>query len=142
MDSNLWWNGPDWLSDFCHSTVDDSSDFKLTGSEYADAEDEAKGQSRACNVNTPRSLSLDEMIGNLIETCSTLTKIERSLAFCVRFISNCRKKKEDRTVTKLTLAELELARREIFKYSQRICFKEDLNNLQNGDTLSPASRLR
>ncbi|RLU26233.1 hypothetical protein DMN91_000026 [Ooceraea biroi] len=50
-------------------------------------------------------------------------------------------KRTDRICTKLTLAELQAAQREIIKYSQSVYFHDDVKNLKNKRQLSPTSRL-
>ncbi|KMQ89533.1 hypothetical protein RF55_10829 [Lasius niger] len=118
-DNYLWWNGPRWLTEPPQSAESDNYNCELTDDDRHHAERETRRESRVCNFIITQPSSLNEIICKLIEDCSTLTKIERSLAYCLRFISNCRKGKKHRVLTGLTLTELDLARREIIKYSQR-----------------------
>lgn len=120
----------------------DNHNCELTDDERYHTEKETRRESKACNLNTHQPSSLDEMIHKLIENCSTLTKIERSLAYCLRFIFNCRKSKEHRIVAGLTLTELERARREIIKYSQRTHFQEEIKGFQIKGRLNENSRLQ
>ncbi|XP_011699619.1 PREDICTED: uncharacterized protein LOC105456927 [Wasmannia auropunctata] len=139
--SDLWWNGPEWLSKFNQSAGIEEPNYELTRKDFSNIRTESKKETLVCSANVARSLPSNEVIGKLLRDCSSLTKIERSLAYCLRFISNCRKKEEDRILTRLTLQELDFARLEIIKYSQRIYFLEDLRNLRDNRKLSQSSQL-
>ncbi|XP_011858578.1 PREDICTED: uncharacterized protein LOC105556116 [Vollenhovia emeryi] len=140
-DSHLWWNGPEWLAVPSHSPDPEKSEWEFIEDDISSAKEEMRRERQVCHLSVQQPSSPSEIIHKLVEDCSTLTKIERSLAYCLRFISNCRKKKEDRILSRLTLPELEEARCEIIKYSQHVHFKEDLRNLQGNKGLSRASRL-
>ncbi|XP_071578820.1 uncharacterized protein [Temnothorax nylanderi] len=141
-DNHLWWNGPKWLSDIHQLEKNEEHNRELTEEELYDAENESRKESQVCHLHTHQSSASDDVIHKLVRDCSTLTKIERSLAYCFRFIFNCRKKRKDRILTRLTLGELNLAKREIIKYSQRMYFQEDLKSLQDKRELHRSSQLQ
>lgn len=136
----LWWKGPGWLTDPHHSTRDKNSEEKMTENVVSYAKDEARKKSSIYSLSTQSSLN--ETIDKLVKDCFALTKIKRSLAYCLRLGSNCRKPKEERIFFKLALPELDLARCEIIKYSQRNSFQDDLKNLQDKRKLNHANRLQ
>ncbi|XP_071643007.1 uncharacterized protein [Temnothorax longispinosus] len=137
-DNHLWWNGPKWLSDTHQLERNTDHNRELTKEELYDAENESKKESQVCHLHTQQSSASDDVIHKLVRDCSTLTKIERSLASGLYLIA-CNRK--DRILTRLTLRELNLARREIIKYSQRIYFQKDLKSLQDRRELHRSSQL-
>lgn len=104
-------------------------------------DEEAKKESRICNISIHQPFLPNEVIQRLIKDCSNLTKIERSLAYCFRFISNSRKKPEARIFSRVTFSELHNAKREIIKYSQNTYFPEELKNLRAEQELNRSSKL-
>lgn len=115
--------------------------FGITEEELSSVEQETKGETRACNLCIQLSSSLNEIIDQLVTNCSSLTKIERSFAYCLRFIANCRKKTMKRIISKLTLPELNTVHCYIIKYSQQLYFSENLKKLQDNQELNPSSKL-
>lgn len=140
--SALWWKGPDWLDKFGQLNMRDECDWNINTQVQLLINGKAKREAPVCNLNTQNLAASDAVIHSLIENCSTLTKIERTLAYCFRYISNCRKKREYRMLSGLTLPELEVARREIIKYSQQIHFPEDLKSLRDKGKLLHTSKLQ
>ncbi|XP_011174462.3 uncharacterized protein LOC105206677 [Solenopsis invicta] len=140
-DSSLWWNGLEWLLSIRQSTNHEESNWELYEEDLASVEFESKGEVRCCNVNAQQASSYGEAIAKLIERCSTLTKIERSLAYCIRFVSNCRKKGENKILTRLTLSEIATAHMELIKHSQLIYFPDDIKDLRVKGELRQSSQL-
>ncbi|XP_011060067.1 PREDICTED: uncharacterized protein LOC105149388 [Acromyrmex echinatior] len=130
-DNSLWWNGSKWLSYIRPITSERNLDLKFAEDAVHRAEIEAKQLTAVCNLIVPQLLVSNETINTLITNCSTFTRIERILAYCIRFLHNCRKGHEDRELFKLTLPELELSRHEVLKHSQRVYFAKELKCLQN-----------
>jgi len=142
-ESRLWWNGPEWLAELHSFTARQNLDcISLTEEDFCQVEKETKKNEQLCHLNVRRLSLPDAVIRKIVENCSILTKIERSLAYCFRFIHNCRKKGDERILSNLTLQELDTAHREIIKYSQDSYFQEDLKNLKNKRDLDRTSRLR
>jgi len=84
---------------------------------------------------------MDDVIYKLIQNCSTLTKIERTVAYYFRFISNSQRKLEDRVLDGLTMQELTRAQNTLIKYSQNSFFKEDIFHLQKQGQVKLTSKL-
>jgi len=141
--SRLWWNGPEWLAKLPSFIARQKSDcINLTEEDFCQVEKETKKSEQLCHLNVQQSSLSDEVIRKIVEECSNLTKVERSLAYCFRFIRNCGKKSDERILSNLTLQELDIAHREIIKYSQGSYFQEDLKNFKNKRELDRTSRLR
>ncbi|XP_036146422.1 uncharacterized protein LOC118646820 [Monomorium pharaonis] len=142
-DHYLWWNGPKWLMEPCQATTLEESSFEPSEQDVfnAEAEANARVESRICNVNIRQPKSSNEIIHQLVENCSSLTKIERSLAYVYRFVFNCRNRGEDKILTRLSLQELATARQDIIKYSQYKYFSEELRSLLAKLKLNQSSRL-
>ncbi|KYN14636.1 hypothetical protein ALC57_13143, partial [Trachymyrmex cornetzi] len=140
-DNSLWWNGPDWLADQCPVTSRGDSNVRFTDDAVYRAEVEAKRFTTVYNLSVPQLLASNETINTLITDGSAFTKIERTLAYCIRFVHNCRKRREDRILFNLTVLELEFARREVLKYSQSVYFAEERKCLQNKRELNKSSSL-
>ncbi|XP_018376047.1 PREDICTED: uncharacterized protein LOC108769525 [Trachymyrmex cornetzi] len=139
-DNRLWWYGPKWLSESLRPAHGEELHPNVLESDMADAEIEAKGRSRLCHLNV-QQFSPNESLHRLIQDCSTLTKIERSLAYCLRFLHNCRKEPRDRLRTRLTLQEINESRRMIIKYTQSFYFQEELGNLQGQGQMKASNKL-
>ncbi|XP_018393393.1 PREDICTED: uncharacterized protein LOC108772368 [Cyphomyrmex costatus] len=138
-DNQLWWHGPKWLSEPLPAN---SKQFppEVSEDDIANVETETKVKARLCHLHTQQSFQ-NESIHKLIQDCSTMTKIERSLAYCLRFIGNCRKKVGDRLQTKLTLQEIGEVRQMIIKYTQNLHFREELQNLQGKGQMKASNKL-
>lgn len=93
----------EWLSDLHQSARNEEHNWEFTEDDLFDVEIESKKESRVCHLNMHQLSTSNEIIHKLVKDCSTLTKIERSLAYCFRFISNSRKKKEERILIRLNL---------------------------------------
>ncbi|XP_011061839.1 PREDICTED: uncharacterized protein LOC105150443 [Acromyrmex echinatior] len=141
-DNSLWRNGPKWLSYIRPITSEGNLDLEFAEDAIHRAEIEAKQLTAVCNLIVPQLLVSNETINTLITNCSTFTRIERILAYYIRFLHNCRKGHENRELSKLILPpELELSRREVLKHLQRVYFAEELKCLQNKRELSRTSPL-
>lgn len=117
-EGQIWWNRPGSLSDPQKSTS--NCETKMTNDDASWVEEESKKGFSICNI--AMQSSSNETFDRFIQ----LTKIERVLAYCLRCSSNCHKSKKERTLSKLPLRELDVARRKIIKHSQRIFFQDDL----------------
>ncbi|XP_011172995.1 uncharacterized protein LOC105205341 [Solenopsis invicta] len=101
---------------------------------------EYKKNAQICNLNL-HSVPND-VIHKIVEDCSTLTKIVRSLAYCFRFISNCRKSPDDRILIRSSMSELTETHQAMIKYSQNLHFKKDVIQLRNHKQLIRTSQLQ
>jgi len=140
LNDHVWWHGPKWLSDHRFETPEKEAQCQLKSDDLTYADSETKKNVRICNLNLQQS-AMDDVIHNLIQNCSTLTKIERTVAYCFRFISNSRRKSEERVLDGLTIRELTRAQNTLIKYSQNSFFKEDIFHLQKQGQVKPTSKL-
>ncbi|XP_062528845.1 uncharacterized protein LOC134200289 isoform X1 [Bombyx mori] len=87
------------------------------------------------------SLQCDENIEFvLFRTCSKLHKMQRIMAFVMRFIQNC-KSKSNKIKGSLTLKELINSFFTLAKLSQRDSFKQDIHSLKTSGCLNRKSRI-
>jgi len=98
---------------------------------------EARAEVRVFATST-RSLTTIELI---LDRHSTLTRIERVLAFCLRFISNSRSKKAERVHSNLSIAEISRARQLIIEYIQGVHFAKEIKELKHQDQVNKKSSL-
>lgn len=71
---------------------------------------------------------------------STLLKLKRVIAYCIRFKENCIKSKGNRTTGPLTILEPDKALVKLIKLSQHN-FQAELDTLSNGECLNAKNRL-
>lgn len=109
--NKLWFHGPNKLSniDFYHNEV---------------------------SIEVPDSLPEEKIIhfiraqpNSLFKDFSTITKLQRVVAYILRFMHNSRKNAKDRLKGNLSIFELEGALRVIIKYEQNVYFSNDINSL-------------
>lgn len=72
---------------------------------------------------------------------SSLAKLQRIVAYCYRFITNCQASHTNRNLGPLTVKELDNATRCLILRSQAESFPEEITALQNGKQVSTRSRL-
>jgi len=99
------------------------------------AETKAEVQVFATSI---RPLTAIELI---VDRYSTLTRIERVLAFCLRFISNSRSKKAERVHSNLSIAEISRARQLIIEYIQGVYFAKEIKELKHQGQVNGKSSL-
>ncbi|KAJ8979847.1 hypothetical protein NQ317_007612 [Molorchus minor] len=116
----LWWNGPEWLRgpitpDHCLSEdpIIDSSYQTIVSQEEREV---------VLTVTVP------PLCISLLDRYSSLLKIQRVLAYCIRFVYNL-KHPAQRKITPLTSSELHHTMNVLVKVNQ-VAFAEDINNLQ------------
>ena len=76
------------------------------------------------------------------EDFSNYSRLKRVIAWCLRFILNCRSSFETRLhLSKLSLSELRIAKNRLVKLSQERSFKAECNQLLSTGTVSHGSCL-
>lgn len=97
--SELWWAGPIWLQ---NGEVPKQPHDKARRSEETQEliDAEAKGY-KSVSINLVNYQGI-EFLNDFVERYSSISKMERLLAYCLRFIENCRKTSGERIVTNLT----------------------------------------
>lgn len=131
MSLHTYWNGPSWLlegeaswpSRFRESTKTDLPEMR--------------------KVVYSHKASLDAEVQSIIrfENYSNLTRLERTVAYCIRFISNCQKSKADRVVGPLSAIEIAHASKVLVKISQAESFSAELKYLLLGEPVKSKSKL-
>ena len=93
------------------------------------------------------SVTANDLFDNFFKTHSSLSKIKRILAYCLRFINKCKNNNKDQTSTNdshllLIFPEIKSAKERIICCIQKSNFSEDLKWIKNQKTLSKHSQLR
>lgn len=124
-DSVLWWNGPSWLLEnenlwpnpkFCPTELP-----------------EFKKESQTFATTVQDSLKF--------ENYSNLTKLERIVAYCLRFRKNCSMHREKRICGPLTAMEIETSFNLLIKISQFESFRTEVKLIKRGLPLKSSSLL-
>lgn len=82
----------------------------------------------------------ESIFQDLYRRISDLNKIERVLAHCLRFISNCKFKGKGRTKP-LTMVDIETARLHLIRNAQAEAFHEELVALRQAKNLKASSKI-
>ena len=122
---SLWWDGPQWLK---HSTFPVSPHHHQTA--YVDLEEKKV-------VDFVGHVCVDS---TLISKYSSLKKLKRVTAYCIRFIQNC-KQPNSRTVGELSCEELESALQSLIKQVQSSFFGPEIKNLNLKKEVKPTSKI-
>ncbi|XP_033231913.1 uncharacterized protein LOC117182907 [Belonocnema kinseyi] len=127
LDNLFWKHGPNWLSEqegswppgqaFTGEPLEKRSEaiikmFKLTIAGY-----------------------------NLLEKYSSFDTLIRVMAFCMRFINNCRNKNKLDDTTSLSIAEINSSKNKILQLLQRSAFAREFKHLSETRPLDPKSSL-
>ncbi|KAF2880098.1 hypothetical protein ILUMI_26074 [Ignelater luminosus] len=123
--SSLWWSGPAWLS------LPQESWPKLPV--QAPVLPDLKG-------NAVSMLTVDLPMFPFANY-SNLNKLERIVAYCLRFTENCRKRLGDRNVQPISFREIQTAQRRLVKIALAESFQTEIHLLENGKPLKSTSRL-
>lgn len=124
----LWWSGPEWLRS--------PSAIWPTRTSYQT--DEALPEQKTNDSLSLLTTNEEDFVQGLIEQFSSLTKLQRTVAWCLRFINNL-KCKTNKTLNKtsmstllpLTVHELNLALILLIRKVQYYYFKNELKLINN-----------
>lgn len=121
----LWWTGPKWLK---------NEDFKdNTSKEDICTELEIRKV-------TSLVICVDKQDG-ILDNYSSLTRLIRVTAYCLRFIKNCRTSKKERVNGPLQTVELRYSQIAIVKIAQNSSFCKQITDLKKGKTLDKSSNI-
>ncbi|XP_032672667.1 uncharacterized protein LOC116844765 [Odontomachus brunneus] len=131
-----WWVGPPWLLDKGVLT-ENQREFDLSpdACKLIFIEERKKGQT--CHVATGGQ----QLIANLLNTFSSVTKIERVIAYYRRFILNAKRKPQDHILSSLSMQELCEARRVLIRYVQANHFAREFSDLKSNRNSKSSSKI-
>lgn len=113
--AQIWWSGPQWLH---HEPFN----WPVSAVEVSDNVPELKPSSRACHTTVTREADL---LDSIMERHSSLSHVERVVAWINRFIKNAKAKRSDRNLLPyLTAAELSQSLDHLTKYVQQQSFND------------------
>jgi len=127
--SSHWWHGPGWLAD--QAQIDERVSFK----EIEDNTSEHQEEQVALVAARPPEDSF-------INRFSTLTRLLRVTATCIKFARLCKGKGRVEETQGPTLEELDHARRCLIGMEQRFAFKDEISALQARKEIPKSSSLR
>ena len=125
LHSTLWWKGPPWL-------LQDSSRWPTTEVIDSTITEEIK------KVHVTRLQLPDDVT----QQFSNLKKLTRVIAYCQRFINNCRTTKANRQTSTLSTQELDQALNCCIKIAQRIEFELEFKELSTNQEVAANSSLK
>lgn len=120
----LWWNGPQWLSN-----SPDNWPIHIS----CQTEVEKRAERRVCAATT-----IIDRITEIIMNHSSLFKLKKTIAYCLRFIHNARNK--DKLYGLLTTNDLNTALMVLIKNAQKE-FRTELNELEQKKGVSRKSTI-
>ncbi|XP_054709241.1 uncharacterized protein LOC129218946 [Uloborus diversus] len=139
-DCTIWWKGPSWL--------------KLTEESWPNQLHRAKNSETVLKEKKNFKFSFNtsvncSIIDNLFQKFSSFSKIIDILAFCFRFISNCRMRNRKRKPgilsndkpLPLTTSERKQAGKVVISYIQSAYFSDEINCIKNDKSLPCKSLL-
>ena len=115
----LWWSGPSWLA---QPRTDWPSQREIVPPEELPELKSLPTQSLITQSN--------EFTSELISKFSSFIKLQRTFAWCLRFINNLKCKPEIRNLTPLTTLELERASVILIRHVQHLHFQEEFNQIE------------
>ncbi|XP_071646576.1 uncharacterized protein [Temnothorax longispinosus] len=116
--SEMWWSGSPWLR---------ASSDQWPNNIIKEIPEELQEKSRGTVLVTVQE---DEY--NLLERFSSLSKLRRIVAYCYRFVENCRKQASQRRIGSLKVEELTAANTALVKMAQRQAFAQEIWDKDNG----------
>lgn len=135
LDFDLWWNGPQWLQ--LHQRH-----WPVVAGGF-DQPSAAAQEARRTSVAAPSSPSDPSFVDQLVEKFSNVQRLIRVVAYCYRFLRNCRTAPSERPKTSLlNIDDLTEAENSIIRLVQQQSFSEEWKQLKNNQPVSSKSRLK
>lgn len=139
----LWWNGPPWLHTYRENWPEQPSSI---GHADVEANLELKKIPVSINVAVEESSSV---IDDLFKKHSSISHIERIIAYCFKFYSFFRAKRSIKSIIKsttkqsayLTADELNNAHYVLVRWSQHASFSREIQELQKNKSIKQKSSL-
>ncbi|XP_018371804.1 PREDICTED: uncharacterized protein LOC108766798 [Trachymyrmex cornetzi] len=132
----LWWQGPAWMSNDSASCQTQDA----VANEHSIETNEIKTEERKPNSSCHHTIIQDCIYQRLYHRMSDLNKIERVLAYCLRFISRC-KRISMKQAEALSVTEIEAARSYLIRNAQDKAFHEEILTLQQSKCVKSSSKL-
>lgn len=130
-DMEMWWKGPDFLQAECLDLA--VNQFKILD----DLPEMKPERAIVFKLKTP-----DNLIDNIVNDTNDLRKINRAIAWILRFTGNARKTKDNRIVGQLKAAEMWEAEKTIIRHLQKQCLRKEYEKIQGGLEIDNKSRLK
>jgi hypothetical protein len=134
--SSLWWSGPPWLSEFAGRSRDPTRELSERELEIVQSEEKIKSRAFVARATS------DSIIDSILCRFSSLTRIERVLAWCWRFVVNSRTKSTGREFSELSVKELLSSQLRLIKYVQGQFFEKELHDLTSKGHLDKSNPLK
>ncbi|XP_049874500.1 uncharacterized protein LOC126372695 [Pectinophora gossypiella] len=126
--SQTWWSGPKWL-------LAESTSWPIQR-ELVSPDNIPELKSTA-HVALPTS-EKDDAVSQLIHKCSSLSRVQRVLAWCLRFVANSKRSSEARITSPLTVEELNTSLSMLARHEQAASFSEEIDSVKSN---IPCSRI-
>nr|CAI5825550.1 unnamed protein product [Callosobruchus analis] len=127
---NLWWHGPKWLTQ-------ENSSWKVSSNIKIDL---AVPEQRKLASTTLLAGNNQNVVLNLIDKFSSFLRLQRVLAYVLRFLNSC-KMQNKRRVGVLSREELDDSLRLLIKTVQLECFEVEYNCLLKGKQIPTKSNI-
>ncbi|XP_037932602.1 uncharacterized protein LOC119667384 [Teleopsis dalmanni] len=127
ISNTLWWHGPNWLikDEGNWPENDEVIDLNLIP------------ETRKTAICTVVDITKDD---NIINRFSSLNKLLRVTAYCLRFVYNYHKKKSERKIDNLSADDIDAAEILLVKQAQK-CFSDDIRRLNLQKQLMKSNKL-
>ncbi|XP_018368835.1 PREDICTED: uncharacterized protein LOC108764926 [Trachymyrmex cornetzi] len=135
-ESELWWSGPPWMRGKAAS-IKDNEDCEQIEEITKEVEKEAQASKMACNLVSRKNSVLQELINKF----SSITKMERVLAHCIRFTRNLRKFTGERKTLSLSASEVNEAHLLLIRHVQASELANEIANLRKNHELNASSKI-
>jgi len=136
-DSEIWWSGPSWLREKLPSIVETAPEQEHSDQIAEKIQEEERRRVRTCILaNNESSISQE-----LIDKFSTLTRVERVLAYCLRYLHNLRKAPSERNVSRLSVFELQTAHMSLVRDTQAAKFADEIARIKGNRKLKSNSKI-